>query len=1173
MSYVWVGVTAAYYETQRKVYQGAEAGTPVVARQTCYNSGASTCVTSPITLPISEIDTYEVLNGIQEHGSAVVYNALGIPTLSEIFDFSGASSRGSVLRKEVWNYSPNIANLVTLDTVSDGGGNVAGRTVYVYDGSTPTASSGVPQHVAVTGSRGNLTSVTQFASSGISYVTTNTYEDTGTLLNSTGPNGTSTLSYDGTFTYNTGWTPPTPSSGVSQPGSGTYDTTNTGLPLSTTDANGAKTSIASYDSFLRPTEVDSFNSGNTLLAKSTASYTATLIQQNVFQNASTSVETLTELDAYGRVSRSATANGQSANPWYQQDTCYDADGNTEFVSTRYQGPGFIASKVCSSTGDTFNYDVLGRVISVQHADGTTRSYTYMGRATRSVDESGVTRISQVDGMGRTTIVCEISSNSSMPSSGSPVGCGTDIAGTGFTTTYAYALATPTTTVTQGAQTRTFQTDWLGRTTSVTEPESGTTNYSYAYNSTGLVVTRTRPKANQTNPATLTTTITQSDSLGRVRSVTYSDGTPTKTYTYDVNANFGNGFVQTNYIGRLSAANVTTPGNFAATAFSYDGLGRVIGLGECLPAECGTAADNLSLPYQYDMAGNMLSSGDGAGTTTTYTYSPANEVKSATSSLSNAQAPSAIISNVANGPHGPLNYQLGNGLTSVLAYDALGRVNDSSVCQGTTVVGCTGGSFFYRFTVGRQGVRTTTGCDTVLNDCVGFGYDEFNRLTSRTVTGGTAQNYTYGYDRYGNRWSQTAVDGGPSPQLSFSTATNQITSTGYTYDAAGNVSSDGFHTYTYDAEGNVTAVDGGSTAKYVYNALNQRVSATVGGTTAQYAYNAAGQRVSIWNTASPAGQVQEEYYVGSQRVAYFANSALHFQHQDWTGTERMRTTFNGAVEGTFTSMPFGDAFATASGSDGDASHYAMLDHDYSSDTDHAQFRQYSSTPGRWMSPDPYYGSYDQSNPESMNRYSYVLNNPMEFVDPLGLVVLNPDYCDPSDDSCNICTDSFFSAVCFAGGGGSGGGPGGGAGSGAPNKRVPNKITCSTVLPNGQTVGSYVNQLSNTINNAPQSTSTPYGPSASYAPGYSPLSVPGQVYSQTNFKINFRGQGNAAFLGDAGNFAYAAVSANIGIPLFAVEAVAGGYALWAGHSDANGPYFMDASATAQIPAGYGAGCKNF
>ena len=124
-------------------------------------------------------------------------------------------------------------------------------------------------------------------------------------------------------------------------------------------------------------------------------------------------------------------------------------------------------------------------------------------------------------------------------------------------------------------------------------------------------------------------------------------------------------------------------------------------------------------------------------------------------------------------------------------------------------------------------------------------------------------------------------------------------------------------------------------------------------------------------------------MGNKRVAYFANNMLHFQHQDWTGTERMRTTFNGAVEGTFTSMSFGDAFATVSGSDGDPAHYAMFDHDYSSDTDHAQFRQYSSTPGRWMSPDPYDGSYDPSNPQSFNRYSYVLNNPMSLVDPTGL----------------------------------------------------------------------------------------------------------------------------------------------------------------------------------------------
>ena len=124
-----------------------------------------------------------------------------------------------------------------------------------------------------------------------------------------------------------------------------------------------------------------------------------------------------------------------------------------------------------------------------------------------------------------------------------------------------------------------------------------------------------------------------------------------------------------------------------------------------------------------------------------------------------------------------------------------------------------------------------------------------------------------------------------------------------------------------------------------------------------------------------------------------------------------------------------------------------------------------------------------------------------------------------------------------------------------------------------MGSYVNQLSNGINGSAQGgASTPYGPGVNPStPG--PFSVARQVYSGTNFKILFRGQGNAAFLGDAGNFAYSAVSGNIGVPLSLTEIVAGGYALWAGHADATGPFFMDASATAQVPAGYGAGCKGY
>lgn len=48
-----------------------------------------------------------------------------------------------------------------------------------------------------------------------------------------------------------------------------------------------------------------------------------------------------------------------------------------------------------------------------------------------------------------------------------------------------------------------------------------------------------------------------------------------------------------------------------------------------------------------------------------------------------------------------------------------------------------------------------------------------------------------------------------------------------------------------------------------------------------------------------------------------------------------------------------------------------------------FRQLGSTLGRWLRPDPYDGSYDPTNPQSLNRYSYVLNNPQSFIDPSGL----------------------------------------------------------------------------------------------------------------------------------------------------------------------------------------------
>jgi RHS repeat-associated protein len=239
--------------------------------------------------------------------------------------------------------------------------------------------------------------------------------------------------------------------------------------------------------------------------------------------------------------------------------------------------------------------------------------------------------------------------------------------------------------------------------------------------------------------------------------------------------------------------------------------------------------------------------------------------------------------------------------------------------------------------------------------------------------------------------KSTSSGAQGTQLQSSSDTMLGRSASYAYD--------GFNSYTYDAEGNITAVTGNA-ATYVYNALNQSVRTVVGTATTEYVFNANGQRVSEWNGAH--AQLKGKYYWDGKPVAYYTTASsgsvgAHFEHTDWLGTERMRTTYNSAanptyaVEASYTSLPWGDA-QTPAANGSDAAHYAQLDHDAETNTDHADYRQYSNAQGRWFSPDPYDGSYDQSNPQSMNRYTYAANSPLSNVDPSGLY----GNCPPDED---------------------------------------------------------------------------------------------------------------------------------------------------------------------------------
>jgi len=258
------------------------------------------------------------------------------------------------------------------------------------------------------------------------------------------------------------------------------------------------------------------------------------------------------------------------------------------------------------------------------------------------------------------------------------------------------------------------------------------------------------------------------------------------------------------------------------------------------------------------------------------------------------------------------------------------------------------------------------------------------LISQTITSGAGQNYSWVYDRYGNRWQENPN----GAQMVFNKANNQITTSGYSYDAAGNLISDGVNPYSYDAEGNlVQEITGSGTVKFSYNALNQQVRTDwlSSGSAAEVAFNLSGQLASLW-WASDGSLLLGKAYLGSIPLESYLprTNMAYFQHRDWENTERVITDASGNVTNIRISQPFGDGAANTTGSrDNTYDGFTGLWDGAASSTNHAQYREYSNIEGRWLSPDPYDGSYDLTNPQSFNRYSYVGNNPLGFVDPSGL----------------------------------------------------------------------------------------------------------------------------------------------------------------------------------------------
>lgn len=191
--------------------------------------------------------------------------------------------------------------------------------------------------------------------------------------------------------------------------------------------------------------------------------------------------------------------------------------------------------------------------------------------------------------------------------------------------------------------------------------------------------------------------------------------------------------------------------------------------------------------------------------------------------------------------------------------------------------------------------------------------------------------------------------------------------------------------------------------YVYDALNRRVSKTVVNgtitTTTEYLY----QGVNVVSEIQPnSGTLnRSEIYVGGAHLGTYVGGHTYFSHTNYIGTERIKTDETGAVAQDCDYQPFGDAESCATGPINSPIRYAGYERDNETGLDHMQFRYYNSRIGRFMGADLLSG--DTQEPQSLNKFGYVQNTPVNATDPLGLdISWNAGQCGPEYAS---CTDAY------------------------------------------------------------------------------------------------------------------------------------------------------------------------
>jgi len=960
------------------------------------------------------------------------YNTSELEIEHDYYDFPTASS---FLRATVTSYatSTNMAAYHVIDkpasviVYSDAAKtNRVAETDYTYDSPAGTVTSGIVQHSGGCNC-GNLTAQAQWLNTSGSNLTTNfTNDDTGQRLFMTDPRGNIT-NYSYADNYSSG-TPPGPTNAyltqITYPNTGVAQVEKfayayaSGEVTSSTDKNNLVTTDKYVDNLARLTETDFPDGGVTTIAYNDAAYNPSTPSPSVtiskkIDTSGRLLKTVNAMDGIGhRVQTELCEDGSACTQPIKTDTTYDGLGRVWKQSNPHR-----SGSLSTDGTTTYFYDALGRPCLVVPSDGTLPAgnvcpatspandvfTTYSGNCTTVTDEAGKSRKSCSDGLGRLTQVFE------------------DPANRNYETDYKYdALdnllcaaqkGTNSGTFSNCASTpaswrlRSFNYDSLSRLTSATNPESGTTTYTYDNN--GNVLTKTSPAPNQTGTATVTTCFgnwngtscdgTGYDALNRLKLKTYSDGTtPYAQYTWDANPP-GGPIPNVNNIGRLAT---TWSPNYTGSKYNYDPMGRVANSLDCTDPSCNWNSD---FSYTYDLLGDLTTYTNKmaqwtnppvSSITFNQSFDSAGRVTQLTSSLVDGQHPSPLAtvdSSVGYWPTGAVRkVSLGNGLYETAAYNkrlqpCRMNVNSTGAYVLTQCTDSLPGNNVLDFTYGFNSGTSDNG-NVASWSAVGqqsfnrtYTYDSLNRIATLadSNTGQSCRGLSWTIDPWGNRTDQTVSAGTCNTFHQAVDANNRLLGAPYQYDAAGNMTHDATHSYTYDAENRIIQVDGGTTASYAYDPTGRRVQKTMSVTTTSYVYNLAGN--VLFETQASSWVTTYLYFAGALHAQY-KNSVTSFIHSDHLGSTRLVTAMNQSVSDNLDYLPCGEQIT----GDTSATHkFTGKERDSESGLDNFGARYYSSPMGRFTSVDPIWVKIDRLlDPQRLNLYAYARNNPLAFLDPDG-----------------------------------------------------------------------------------------------------------------------------------------------------------------------------------------------